>query len=409
MPPGYSFFVLDDDRLFIELITAALAPIADIIDSSQSSVEALVELLDKKPDCLILDLMMPEMDGLEVLKRLRSDPDMAGMKIVVVTSKTYETDRKQVLAAGADGFFNKPLNMDRFSSDVAAIMNDRLSLGFWGVRGTLPVPGNNSVRYGGNTPCVSLELPSGYMFVFDAGTGIKVLSDHLAGRQTAPNRYAIMISHPHWDHINALPFFSPLFSPGTDVLICGPSHGDSGIYELISGQMDGVYFPVNIKEFTAKMTYRNLAEESFTIETARIQTMLLNHPGYCLGYRVDYRGRSICYLTDNELVPKEMEHYNAHFLNQLTRFLQGADAAIMDATYFPEDYPSKVGWGHSALDQVARLAHEAQVKNLYLFHHDPTQLDDAIERKEVRARAILDELGSSVQCHAPREMQIIQM
>ena len=272
---------------------------------------------------------------------------------------------------------------------------------FWGVRGTLPVSGPSSLRFGGETSCVTLEFAKGQFFIFDAGSGIKSLSNYLMAERRGRLEAKIFISHPHWDHINALPFFVPLYVQGNEFEILGASHGDITVRELISAQMDGIYFPITIKEFGAHVYFRNLKEESITIDNITVKTMLLNHPGYCLGYRVEYKGRSICYITDNELYLESSEFYNPYYVKRLTKFISDADVLITDTTYTDEEYESKVGWGHSCISKVINLAHDANVKKLYMFHHDPDQDDDAIDAKFETARTLLAELKSKTEVLAP--------
>ncbi|MBW2544779.1 MAG: MBL fold metallo-hydrolase [Deltaproteobacteria bacterium] len=283
------------------------------------------------------------------------------------------------------------------------LMEENIKVAFWGVRGTLPVPGRKTVRYGGNTSCVSIEFPKDNFFIFDAGTGIKELSNYLISENRAPIKATIFISHPHWDHINGIPFFAPLYANGNKFEICGPSNGDMSMRGLISGQMDGVYFPINIKEFGATVSFHNLEEERFAIDTVEIQTMFLNHPGQCLGYRLNYRNRSICYVTDNEIYPESNRLYSESYVNKLADFIANTDVLITDCTYTDEEYEEKIGWGHSSVSQVVELADRAKVKNLYLFHHDPDQTDDDIDNKLKMAQAILERKGSSTVCNAPKE------
>ncbi len=284
-------------------------------------------------------------------------------------------------------------------------MKEDIKLTFWGVRGTFPVPGRDTVKYGGNTSCSSLEFPDGTILIFDAGTGIKELSNYLQSVKESFTKATIFISHPHWDHINGLPFFAPLYADGKEFEICGPPNGNMSMRKLISGQMDGVYFPINIKKFTASVSFRDLEEDVFTIKTIRMQTMLLNHPGRCLGYRLDYKETSICYITDNEIYPESSRLYNERYVHKLTDFISDADILITDCTYTDDEYEEKIGWGHSSVTQVVNLADRARVKKLYLFHHDPDQKDDDIDRKLKIAEDLLEKKGSSTICTAPKEKE----
>jgi phosphoribosyl 1,2-cyclic phosphodiesterase len=310
---------------------------------------------------------------------------------------------------GADAYFVKPLSPATFTADIERLVAGTLTLRFWGVRGTLPVSRPDSRRYGGNTLCVSVDFPDGRLFVFDAGTGIRALSDALmAGGRTRLDA-RVLISHPHWDHINTLPFFGPFYVQGNTFEVCGPSHGDINMRGLISAQMDGVFFPITAREFAADVQYRDLAEGEHEIGGARIHTMLLSHPGNCLGYRLEHAGRRLCYVTDNELYPADSSFRSDEYVERLADFCRDADALITDCTYADEDYPKHMHWGHSSVSQVAELAWRARVRALYLVHHDPSQSDAAIDAKLARAQAWLAERGAATKVAAPAELAHIEI
>ncbi len=398
-----SFFIVDDDKFTTEVHAKALESAGYQVSIETSSGNALSRIQSERPDVVLLDIMMPGIDGLEICRELRSREEFNDTKIVMVSAKSYEFDQKRAFKLGANGFLVKPLTREAFVGKLERIVEDQIEMMFWGVRGTLPVPGEKSLRYGGNTSCVSLEFPNEHFFIFDAGTGIKALSDHLLSKGRTRFEAKIFISHPHWDHINALPFFVPLYMRGNEFEIYGATHGDVTMQELISNQMDDIYFPVTIREFGAHVTFRDLREETILIDGIKVSTKLLSHPGYCLGYRIEYGGRSISYITDNELYLETDPSYNPQYENDLARFVRGTDYLITDTTYTYEEYEKKVGWGHSCVDKAVALAHEASVKNLCLFHHDPDQTDKAIDAKfEVTCR-LLDELGSATKCLAPSE------
>ena len=402
-------YVVDDSRTQAEIARALLEKAGHEAIISTASQEALASIPCVKPDCVVFDLMMPGLDGYELCRRLRGMPELAHTKLVVVSSKAYPFERRRAFEMGADGYFVKPLSPATFTTELERLVAGTLTVSFWGVRGTLPVSRPDSRRYGGNTLCVSVDFPDGRLFVFDAGTGIRALSDALlAGGRTRLDA-RVLISHPHWDHINALPFFVPFYMQGNTFEICGPTHGDINMRGLISAQMDGVYFPITSREFAADVQYRDLAEGTHEIGGVAVRTMLLSHPGNCLGYRLEYAGRSLCYVTDNELYPADSPSRSDEYVERLVDFCRDADALITDCTYGDEEYARHVHWGHSSASQVAELAWRARVRTLYPVHHDPGQSDDAIDAKLAAVQAWLAAHGADTKVVSPVERAQIQI
>ena len=396
------YYVIDDEQPIVSALTVLLESAGHEVKGFTSSVEALNLIKVDPPEIIITDIMMPEMDGLELCRRIRDIPEFANIRIIVLSAKTYEFDRSRARELGADGYLTKPVSLTTFLDDLEGLIGKSMTAKFWGVRGTLPLPGERSLRYGGNTSCVSISCSNVPLMIFDAGSGIKSLSNHLMGlgeRITAK----IFISHPHWDHINAIPFFVPLYIPGNEFEILGARHGDISMRELMSAQMDGIYFPITIREFAARVFFRDLGEETIEFDGVTIKSMLLSHPGNCLGYRIDFHGKSICYITDNEMFFAGQPGHNPSYIQRLADFCRGADALITDTTYTDAEYPTKIGWGHSSASQVADLAARAEVDTLYLFHHDPDQGDDDIDAKLEDVRTALTKLESEVKCLAPSE------
>jgi len=268
-------YLVDDSAMQADIARALLEKAGHSVATYRSGNDVLQDLPAGRPDCILLDIMMPGLDGYELCRRLRAMEALDGTKLVMMSTKAYPYDRARAFEVGADGYFVKPLHPTNFVPELERLVADTLVMTFWGVRGTLPVSRPDSARYGGNTSCVSLSFPDGRLFVFDAGTGIKALSDALLAAKRARIDGKILLTHPHWDHINALPFFAPFYAQGNQFEICGPAHGDVSVRDQVSGQMDGVYFPVTVREFAASITYRDLSEGEYEIGGVKVRTMLL--------------------------------------------------------------------------------------------------------------------------------------
>lgn len=395
--------IVDDDANHAKFVRILLERAGHNVEIRNSPRVALSDAAGLAPDCMLLDLLMPEMDGMELCSRLRKIPSLREAKIIIVSSKAYDSDRQRSIELGADGYITKPIDPQLFVAEIERLVSNRLIVNFWGVRGTLPVTGPRSLRYGGNTPCITMEAPEQPLLIFDAGTGIKALSDHLVSAGSGRLTAKLIFSHPHWDHINTLPFFAPLYQQGNEVEIMGPRQADLTVRQLISMQMDRIFFPITIREFAARVDFRDLREEEITVGKFTIATKMLSHPGNCLGYRVTYQGRSVCYVTDNEMYPRDTPYYNPQYLEKLSEFVAAADILITDCTYLDENYPEHVGWGHSCAREVASLAARGKVKRLLLFHHDPNQGDDQIDAKLEQVQKHLAGLNSATVCECPAE------
>lgn len=284
-----------------------------------------------------------------------------------------------------------------------SILENRMVATFWGVRGTLPVPGKKTIRYGGNTNCVTLSIGSNECLIFDAGTGIKEFSNYLVSQNKLPIKASLFITHPHYDHIQGVPFFVPLYQDQNVFDIYGTYHDHLTIENCLAGQMDSIHFPVTMKEFAAQITFHNLKEESFQLNNVHVKTIFLNHPGGSIGYRIDYHKKSFCYVTDHELYLENSPHYSKEKVEQLIHFIYQADVLIMDATYFDEEYSKKIGWGHTSISRAIDIADRAQVKLMCLYHHDPDQFDKDIDLKLKLARTLLKARHSKTICIAPHE------
>jgi phosphoribosyl 1,2-cyclic phosphodiesterase len=257
---------------------------------------------------------------------------------------------------------------------------------FWGTRGSIAKPGPATVRYGGNTSCVEVVTAGGTRIVIDCGTGAHDLGQALL-REPQPLRGHILISHTHWDHIQGIPFFAPLFAEGGHWDFYAPQGFGESVREALSGQMEYTYFPVTPEAFTAEVRYHNLSEDSFRIDDVLVRTRYLNHPALTLAYRLEVDGAALVYACDHEPHSRTLALGQGAIGGQdeqHAEFLRDADLVIHDAQYTAAEYAAKVGWGHSTVEYAVKLCAAAGVKRLALTHHDPLRRDeelDAIVRK----------------------------
>ncbi len=257
-----------------------------------------------------------------------------------------------------------------------------MEITFWGTRGSIAKPGPTTARYGGNTSCVEIRCASGALIVIDCGTGGHGLGQHLVAKNRA-SRGHLLISHTHWDHIQGIPFFAPLFLPGNTWDVYGPKGLSQGLRDALAGQMEHTYFPVTIDQFAAITRYHDLVEGTFDIGEVRITTRYLNHTALTLGYRIETEGASLVYCCDHEPHSPALASGQAPITGadqHHADFVAGADVVIHDAQYTADDFPTKIGWGHSPAEYAVRLCRDAGVKKLVLTHHDPLRDDDAVDR-----------------------------
>lgn len=281
---------------------------------------------------------------------------------------------------------------------------------FWGTRGSIATPGPSTVRYGGNTACVEVRSSAGTVLVLDCGTGARLLGLSLVAEAAARGEVAsgaLLIGHTHWDHIQGLPFFSPLFHNDASWDVYGPRGLGQSLATTLAGQMQYQYFPVTLEQLGAGVRFHDLVEGVFTVGDLRISTQYLNHPALTLGYRIEGDGASVAYVCDHE--PFDPSLADGGDLGQSApdlrhvEFLAGADLVLHDAQYVAAEYEGKRGWGHSTVEYAVDVAVAAGVGELVLTHHDPLRDDDALDGVLDAARRRAAAAGSTAVVSAAAE------
>ncbi len=272
-----------------------------------------------------------------------------------------------------------------FSKETHLVEVTVVYVRFWGTRGSIAAPGPGTARYGGNTSCVEVRGGDGTVIVLDCGTGARELGLDLVRRGAL--RVNLFIGHTHWDHIQGFPFFVPAFVEGVELNIFAPPGFQRGLEEAMAGQMEYSYFPVKLRDLRSRLHFTELEEGFFRVGDLLVETQYLNHTAPTIAYKISGAGGTLAYVTDHEpFWPGTGPAFEHPGDQGHVTFLRGADLVIHDAQYTAEEYPSRVGWGHSTIEYATAVARAAGVRRLALFHHDPGHDDDEIERLEARAR-----------------------
>ena len=275
---------------------------------------------------------------------------------------------------------------------------------FWGTRGSIAAPGQQTARFGGNTSCVELRANDGTIIVLDCGTGARELGLNLLQHGPRPLRVHLFIGHTHWDHIQGFPFFAPAFIPGAEVNVYAPLGFQKSLGEAMAGQMEYSYFPVKLKDLRSRIHFTELDEGFFRVGDVLVETQYLNHTAPTLAYRLTHGNASVAYVTDHEPYWKPGRNGFGHpGDSRHVSFLKGVNLVIHDAQYTEDEYRSRIGWGHSPIRYATDIALAAGVQRLALFHHDPTHDDVTMERLETEAREQVSSVSGGLDVFASYE------
>jgi phosphoribosyl 1,2-cyclic phosphodiesterase/ActR/RegA family two-component response regulator len=421
--------VIDEDSDFRDAVVFWLRRRGWRTLQAQDDQAGLEMAHQHRPEVVVFDLGLA--NGAQFCRTYRGREETArAPAVLIVTGRGGANERIHALESGADEYLAKPLNYDRLWQilsrsggdpapqapvEDAAFAGARLK--FWGVRGSTPSPGAEKIFYGGNTSCVEVRCGAD-IIILDAGTGIRKLGLALAAEfDDRPINLKVLVTHTHWDHIQGFPFFLPGYDPKNIVTIYGFEGARHGLESTLSSQMESPYFPISMRQMPGHITIEEVKEMNFNVGSVPVQAQFLDHPGLCVGYRLFTTGGSISYLPDVELfrrgrsgphsdtdlllpepspMPAEQDH-------KLVEFVRGSDVLILDAQYNAAEYQSHVGWGHSCVDDSVKFAVEAQVRRLFLFHHDPDHNDEQISRMVAGARQLAVRCGSPLIVQAAQE------
>lgn len=425
--------VVDDDPVLRDLATDILSAEYEIMEA-EDGLDGWEKAQSWQPDLVVTDLMMPRMHGYELCKLLKGPGGISRVKVIVASSKPFAADKAQAMTAGADEYVVKPFAVDdllskarkllsadpttnlecpaldnpgvtRRSSSLASVAkpNDTLPVyvRFWGTRGSCPTCGVKAVRYGGNTACVEVRIGD-VPLIIDCGTGLRDLGGELAkefaGRPIAGH---IFVGHTHWDHIQGFPFFIPLFNPKNTFTVYSVRGASSNLRSIFSDSMALDYFPVPLTGLASKLNFIEL-EGAVDLGVAKVSFRHLNHPGICIGFRIEAQGKVITYLSDHEGFVKlggdsdMARRQDAAIID----FARGSDLLIREAQYTEAEYSSRKGWGHSTYDDAVAFAAATGAKRLAIFHHDPDHTDDIMDANIKYCRGLLGGSGAKTECFA---------
>ena len=262
-----------------------------------------------------------------------------------------------------------------------------MRLTIWGCRGSVPTPGPDTFRYGGNTSCVEVSLDDGTTLVLDAGTGIRRLGFDLLDR--GARRVHLLLTHLHLDHLEGLRFFAPLWDEGVTLDIWGPPSPVSSLQERIARSFSPPLFPIDLREVPAQLTFHDVPREPWTVDGTRLVADLVAHPGPTVGFRIETATSSFAYLPDHEPALAGIADRSPDWISGAA-IADDVDLLLHDAQYFEDEYDERIGWGHSSVADAVAFAEVVGARRLVLFHHEPLHTDGSLERLEARARSLAD-------------------
>lgn len=392
-------------------------------ETVQEGNEAMQKIETFRPHLVYLDLLLPEMHGIEILKKIRTSSELKEIGVIIASSNPMVQNYQAALNEGAnyflekpfeisflftlfERFFNSKLKPDKFhgmdhkkSSDSALYLpqekHPNSYLKFWGSRGSNPVSGAEYIKFGGNTSC--LEVKSGDdLIIIDAGTGIRPLGESI-GRA---KKIHLFLSHTHWDHITGFPFLQALYHSDCKVMIWSPVGFEKSTQELFTDMLAYAYFPVRLDDIKANLVFNDLRDQfPVSVGSITIESHYAYHPGATFCFKINTANKTIGYATDNEMFlgfhgnPNSLgqQHPLIQANESIINFFKSCDLFIHEAQYTPHEYQKRVGWGHSSISNASILAKYAGAKDWIVTHHDPKHTDEELFKKLQLHKEILED------------------
>lgn len=418
--------IADPDELVHQKIKKYKSSDKYLWETAKTGFEALTKIDVFRPDLIVIELMLPQIHGMEILRKIKNDPRTKHIGVILTSAHVMIQNYQAGLKLKCDYFLEKPFEAKEVYSLFKLFFDSKLQPGpftgkesamegkhcyvpkmhspstyikFWGTRGSNPVSGPEYARFGGNTSC--LEIRSGQdLIIVDAGTGIRPLGSIV--NHNKPKNIHILISHTHWDHLAGFPFFGPIYDPDCHVTVWTPIGFEKPTRELFTEMLAYAYFPVRLDDIQANVVFKDLLEsDPFHIGHIHINTHYAYHPGATLCFKFKIHNTTFGYATDNEFLmgyhgnPSliKKNHVLLHPYRSMIKFFKGCDFLVHEAQYTPIEYQKKVGWGHSSVTNATALIMQSEIREWIITHHDPKHTDGEILKKMQLQYDVFDEIG----------------
>ena len=396
------------------------------IKTCSKGIDCLEKIKTFKPDLVIVEYLLPEVHGIEILNVIKRAPESKETGVIITSHHSMFSNHASAIRLGASYFIEKPVSAPHLFTLIASFFKGTLKpnpspekalcahgqpsapliklgsssyIKFWGTRGSNPVSGSEYARFGGNTPSLEIRNEED-LVIIDAGSGIRALGQVVALEKE--KKINILLSHTHWDHLLGLPFFYPLHQPNREIHIWAPIGFEKPTKELIADILTYPYFPVSFDDIRSELIFNDLRDsQEIDFGSIRISTHYAFHPGPTLCFKIEVGGKKIGYMTDNEfllgchLKASQIEKKDSLFIpyESLINFFKDCDTLILESQYTPEEYTSRVGWGHSSLYNTSFLLKKADIKHCIITHHDPRHTDDFLLEKQQLHVEVLKEIN----------------